>query len=70
MNKNEGKTYCMTAREPDQNKSTKRESESTTQKPWVSLAVATSVTYAPPHVFQLNKLVRHILGDAVCAWFG
>ncbi len=29
----EGKTYSVTAREPNQNKSTKRESESTTRKP-------------------------------------
>jgi len=23
-----------------------------------------------PHVFRLDKFIRHILGDAVCAWFG
>ena len=44
----EGKIYHVTAREPDQNKSTKRERESTTRKPWASLAVAASIGYAPP----------------------
>jgi len=48
LNMIEGKTYCVTAREPDQNKSTKRERESTIRKPWASLAVAVSVAYAPP----------------------
>ena len=23
-----------------------------------------------PHVSRLNKFIRHILGDAVCDWFG
>ena len=44
----EGKKYHVTAREPDQNKSTKIERESTTRKPWASLAVAASVGYASP----------------------
>jgi hypothetical protein len=44
----EGKTYHVTACEPDQNKSTKIERESTTRKPWASLAMAASVGYAPP----------------------
>ena len=65
----EGKTYRVTAREPDQNKSTKRESESTTRKPWASLWPLASPT-PRPHVFQLDKFVRHILGGAVCTWFG
>jgi len=51
MNMIEGKTYRVTAREPDKNKSMKRERKSTTRKPWASLAMAVSVAYAlPTHV--------------------
>ena len=65
----EGKTYRVTAREPNQNKSMKRVIESTTRKLWALLAVAVSVAMPRPRVFQLDKFVRHILGDAVCTWF-
>ena len=65
----QGKTYRVTAREPDQNKSTKRERESTTRKSWASLARPLASPMPRPHVFQLDKFARHILCDAVCAWF-
>jgi len=64
----EGKTYRVTAREPGQNKSMKRERESTTRKPWASLAVAVSVAYlCPAHMCSSSINLFNISWVMLCA---
>jgi len=61
----EGKTYCVTARESNQNKSMKREKESTTRKPWASLAVAISI--APAHTCSSSINLFNTSWVTLCA---